>query len=40
MGEDETNTKSGQEAETGDGKSSGLDVELLSFLARIDQLKE
>ncbi len=40
VGEDETNTKSGQEAEVGGGKSSGLDVELLSFLARIDQLKE
>ena len=38
--EDETNTKNGQEADTGDGKSSGLDIELLSFLARIDMLKE
>jgi HK97 family phage prohead protease len=40
VNEDETNTKDGQEAGVGGGKSSGLDVELLSFLARIDQLKE
>lgn len=38
--EDETNTKDVQEDADGGGKSSGLDVELLSYLARIDQLKE
>lgn len=39
VNEDETDTKNVQE-DAGEGKSSGLDIELLSYLARIDQLKE